>query len=151
MTNGKIMITAGLLCLLLAAPGRASDELLSIVLEEQQAFEQGDCDKVESLLHEDITFYANGKKMTREQVGNFCRSIPRPFGAGRAPLADTTTPYVLSETSGYTVRDFLWQGKNDRVVHEVVTKVWRKDDSGWKMIHFQSTVVPERTRSQQGP
>ena len=101
----------GLLLLLVSAAAHSSDELLAVVEEEQQAFKDGDCDKVESMLAEDVTFYANSRKMTREQVGNFCRSIKRPFGAGRDPIEDTITPYLLtqiwairSEISGGTTR-----------------------------------------------
>jgi len=131
---------------MLAAESRSSDELLAVVLEEQKAFEEGDCDKVESLISEEVTFYANTRKMSRERVGNFCRSIKRPFGAGRSPVEDTITPYRISDKLGYTVRDFRWQDENNRVVHEVVTKIWRKGENGWKMIHFHSTVMPEKEK-----
>jgi hypothetical protein len=117
-------------------------------MAEQQAFEEGDCDKVESMLAEDLTFYANGRRMSREQVGNFCRTIKRPFGAGRAPIEDTTTPYLVSERLGYTVRDFRWHDENGRVMREGVTKIWSRGDQGWQIMHFQSTVVPERGKKQ---
>jgi hypothetical protein len=117
-------------------------------MAEQQAFEEGDCDKVESMLAEDLTFYANGRRMSRELVGNFCRTIKRPFGAGRAPIEDTTTPYLVSERLGYTVRDFRWHDENGRVMREVVTKIWSRGDQGWQIMHFQSTVVPERGKKQ---
>ena len=115
-----------------------------MVETEQQAFKDGDCEKVESMLADDVTFFANNRKMTREQVGNFCRSIKRPFGAGRDPIEDTITPFLLTENLGYTVRDFRWHNENERVIHEVVTKIWAKEEDGWKMIHFQSTVLPEK-------
>ncbi len=133
-------------CLLpaLASVTHADDELRTVVQGEQKAFEEGDCDKVISLMSEDITFYANSRKMSRAQVDKFCRSIPRPFGAGKAPISDTLTPYRVGENLGYTVRDFRWEDKNNRVIHEIVTKIWRKSDTGWSMVHFQSTVVPEQ-------
>ena len=139
-----------LFSLLFSTVAQSSDDLLAAVEEEQEAFEEGDCDKVESMMAEDITFYANGRKMSREQVGRFCRSIKRPFGAGRAPIEDETTPYLIDEDLGYTVRDFWWHDESERIVHEVVTKIWAKDEDGWKMIHFQSTVMPEK-RSRRQP
>ncbi len=142
------IISIGLFLLLFTATANASDELLAVVMDEQDAFKEGDCDKVESLMAEDITFYANSRKMSREQVGRFCRSIKRPFGAGRDSIEDTITPHRISETLGYTVRDFRWYDKNEKIVHEVVTKIWRKDADGWKMIHFQSTVMPEEDKKQ---
>lgn len=138
----------GLFLLLYAAVAYSSEELLAVVMAEQEAFEEGDCDKVESMLAEDLTFYANGRRMSREQVGKFCRTIKRPFGAGRDPIEDTTTPYMVSEDLGYTVRDFRWQAENGRIVHEVVTKIWSRGEQGWQIIHFQSTVVPERGKTQ---
>ena len=144
----NFFISIGLLSLLFAEPASPSGELLAVVTEEQSAFEEGDCDKVESMIAEDVTFYANSRKMSRAQVGNFCRSIKRPFGAGRAPIEDTITPYLIGENLGYTIRDFRWQDENERVVHEVVTKIWSKGENGWEMIHFQSTVMPEKRKSQ---
>lgn len=146
MNNSTASIS--LILLLFSAAANSSDELLAVVTEEQDAFKEGNCEKVESLMAEDITFYANSRKMSREQVGRFCRSIKRPFGSGRDSIEDTITPHRISETLGYTVRDFRWYDKNENVVHEVVTKIWRKDDSGWKMIHFQSTVMPEEEKKQ---
>ena len=134
--------------LLFAAAAHSSEELLAVVMAEQEAFKDGDCDKVESMLAEDVTFYANGRRMSREQVGKFCRTIKRPFGAGRAPIEDTTTPYLISEDLGYTVRDFSWHDKDERVMREVVTKIWARGEQGWQIIHFQSTVVPDRGKKQ---
>ena len=144
----NLLVSIGILSVFFAETALPSNELLSVVKEEQGAFEQGDCDKVESMIAQDVTFYANGRKMNREQVGKFCRSIKRPFGAGRAPIEDTVTPYLIDENLGYTIRDFRWQDENQRVVHEVVTKIWSKGENGWKMIHFQSTVMPEKPKNQ---
>jgi len=119
-----------------------AEEILTAAQEEQEAFRDGDCDKVESMISKDVTFYANGRKMSYEQIGNFCRSVPRPFGAGRSPIDDRTTPYIINNELGYTVRDFRWHDKNERVIHEVVTKIWANSEQGWRIIHFQSTVVP---------
>ncbi len=137
-------IPFGLVLLLMAAFAHSSDELLAVAHEEQEAFREGDCDKVLSLMAEDITFYTNSRKMSREQIGKFCRSMERPFSAGRTPISDTITPYKVSETLGYTVREFRFHNKDDRVVQETVTKIWLKGEDGWKMIHFQATVLPQR-------
>jgi hypothetical protein len=139
----RSVLIVGLLTVLIAVDARSSDELLAVAMEEQKAFSGGDCDKIESLMDKEITFYANGRRMTHEQVGNFCRAIKRPFGSGRSPIEDKITPFRVSETLGYTVRDFRWENRDNEVVHEVVTKIWRKSEDGWKMIHFQSTVQSE--------
>ncbi|MEQ9561609.1 MAG: hypothetical protein RLN69_03750, partial [Woeseiaceae bacterium] len=108
------VFSAGLVLLLFAAAAQSSDELLAVVLEEQEAFKEGDCDKVQAMMARDITFYANSRKMSREQVVGFCRSIKRPFGAGRDPIEDIITPFLINDDLGYTVRDFRWQDENDR-------------------------------------
>ena len=136
------------LALTLIAPTAlgSTDELLQAVMIEQQAFEDGECDKLLTILDEDVTFYANGQRWSHAQVGKFCRNIKRPFGAGRAPIEDTVTPYLVTPEHGYTVRNFLWEDAQDNKMREVVTKVWRKQDGEWNILHFQSTVVPERPR-----
>lgn len=139
----KLILVFGLLAVFSMAEADVSNDVLAAAEEEQAAFKEGDCDKAVTLIDKDITFYANGRKMSHEQIGNFCRAIKRPFGDGRDPIEDTITPYEISENLGYTVRDFRWADKNGQVVHEVVTKIWQKKEGGWKMIHFQSTVQPE--------
>ena len=69
------------------------------------------------------TFYANCRRMSRAQVSEFCRTIKRPFGAGRAPIEDTIAPHVVDENLGYTVRDSRWHDKNERVMRKGVTKI----------------------------
>jgi len=137
------ILIVGLLMVLFAVDAQSSDELLAVAMEEQKAFKEGDCNKIESLIDTEVTFYVNGRRMTHEQVGSFCRAIKRPFGSGRSPIEDTITPYRISETLGYTVRDFRWTNADKLVIHEVVTKIWLKGEDGWKIIHFQSTVMPE--------
>ena len=52
------------LALTLIAPTAlgSTDELLQAVMIEQQAFEDGECDKLLTILDEDVTFYANGQR-----------------------------------------------------------------------------------------
>ena len=64
----NFFISIGLLSLLFAEPASPSGELLAVVTEEQSAFEEGDCDKVESMIAEDVTFYANSRKMSRAPI-----------------------------------------------------------------------------------
>lgn len=139
----RLLLLFCLLPTVIAAEPLSSNDLLAAVLEEQKAFKDGDCDKVASFIDENVTFYANSRKMSRNQVVNFCKVIERPFGAGRDPIQDTVTPYRVSAEIGYTVRDFKWADSNDQVVHEIVTKIWQMKKGHWKMIHFQSTVLPK--------
>ena len=129
-----LILIVSLSTVLFTVDAQSSDELLAVALEQQNAFKEGDCNKIESLMDKEVTFYANGRRMTHEQVGNFCKTIKRPFGSGRPPINDTTTPYRISETLGYTVRDFRWTNSDDQVIHEIVTKIWLKSEGSWKII-----------------
>ena len=61
--------------------------------------------------------------------------IPRPF----PETGDKQTRIVpMSRDAAYIVRTMRFPG-TPRV--EVVTKIWRRRADGWKMVHFQSTVV----------
>ena len=139
----KFFLLFGLLPTIVLAGSLPADDLLAVALAEQEAFKEGDCNKVASLVDEEVTFYANSRKMSHDQVVNFCKMIKRPFGAGRSPIKDIVTPYRLSANLGYTVRDFTWVDSNEQVMHEIVTKIWQKKAGSWKMIHFQSTVLPD--------
>jgi hypothetical protein len=97
---------------------------------------------------EEVTFYANGQRMSPAQVGECCRTAKRPFGAGRALIEDTTTPYLVSENLGYTVRNFRWHDKNERVMREVVSKIWSKGDHGWQIVHLQATLLPNGVKQE---
>lgn len=113
----------------------AREQLTEVDRAEQEAFVEGDCEELLDLLADDISFHLNGRKLTKDAVGNFCRRVPRPFpetGEKRTRIE------VLSPDAGYVVRTMDFPG-TPRV--EVVTKIWRKRADGWKMVHFQSTVT----------
>ena len=99
------------------------------------SFVAGNCEELLDLLADDISFYANGREMTKDAVGVFCRRIPRPFpGAGE----ERTRVQVVGPDAGYVVKTMTFPGTSRA---EVVTKIWRKSADGWKMEHFQSTVT----------
>lgn len=139
----KYILILGLLPALVVAETQSFDDLLAAAKGEQEAFKKGDCDRVAAAIDVAATFYMNGRKSNREQVVTFCRNIKRPFGAGRSPIEDVLTPYKINDSLGYTVRDFRWENADNQIMHEVVTKIWRRTEGVWRVIHFQSTVVPE--------
>ena len=113
----------------------AQRELEEMDRREQAAFIAGDCDAVLDLMSDDVSFYANGREMTKEAVGAFCRRIPRPFPQA---AESETVIRALAPDAGYVLRTLAFPGSS-RV--EVVTKIWTKGPEGWKMEHFQSTVT----------
>ena len=128
---------------LIAAPGFgdppefevAHQELVEMNRLEQKAFVEGECEELLDLLADGISFYVNGRKMTKDAVGIFCERIPRPFpGSGE----EQTQVHAVSPNAGYVVKTMTFPG-TPRV--EVVTKIWSKGPDGWKMRHFQSTVT----------
>jgi hypothetical protein len=50
---------------------------------------------------------------------------------------------MISADGGYVVKVMTFPGSN-RI--EVVTKVWRRGASGWRMVHLQSTVTDLKPR-----
>ncbi len=105
---------------------------------EQAAFETGDCETLISFFDDSVSFYANGNKApSKEMIASFCKNIPRPFKNKSDKILLEVFP--LSENTGYTVRTFWGKEEPSKIV-EVVTKIWKKTDSKWKIIHFQSTV-----------
>ena len=105
---------------------------------EQEAFVEGDCDGLLAMLHEDVSFDVNGRKMPRAAVGEFCTRIPRPF-PGAAEVETSIEP--VGAGAGYVVKVMSFPG-TPKV--EVVTKIWKRGNDGWKIVHFQSTVMPPR-------
>tara|TARA_R110002073_G_scaffold279026_1_gene442831 strand:+ start:70811 stop:71272 length:462 start_codon:yes stop_codon:yes gene_type:complete len=113
-------------------------ELKEAALKEQNAFKKGDCDQVLSLMENDITFLANGRKVPSKQiVGKFCNSIPRPF---KTALIDKLDIYPLTNESGYTIRTLEYPNDEETKMQEYVTKIWRKANGKWKISHLHSTV-----------
>ncbi len=70
-------------------------------------------------------------------IAQFCKNISRPFKNKSNNIELEINP--LSENSGYTVRTFRSQEETSKII-EVVTKIWKKVDGSWKIVHFQSTV-----------
>lgn len=118
----------------------AHQELVELNRLEQERFISGDCDGLIELLSEDISFYANGRKLTRDGVGQLCARMPRPFSKTGE---ETTQIHMISADGGYVVKVMTFPG-SDRI--EVVTKVWRRGASGWRMVHLQSTVTDLKPR-----
>lgn len=113
-------------------------EIELAVAKEQKAFKNGDCDTVLSMMDDNITFLANGNKVPSKQViGKFCNSMSRPF---KTPLADTIEVFPLNSTSAYTIRTLEFSKDENTNMHELVTKIWKKTDGIWKIMHLHSTV-----------
>ncbi|GAA0871981.1 hypothetical protein GCM10009117_11270 [Gangjinia marincola] len=113
-------------------------EIKNAALLEQEAFKNGNCEKVLSLMSDDITFLANGKKVpSKKVVEKFCNSIPRPF---KTATVDKLEIYPLNETTGYVIRTLEYPKNETIKMSEYVTKIWTKIDGEWKITHLHSTV-----------
>ncbi len=111
--------------------------ITNAALKEQQAFKEGDCDTVLSLMEEEITFLANGRRVpSKEVVGKFCNSLKRPF---KPAEVDELVIYPLTENSGYSIRSFEYT-VDEKKTMEFVTKIWRRTEGIWKITHLHSTV-----------
>ena len=115
---------------------QAKAAIEAMALKEQQAFKNGDCDTVLSLMEEEITFLANGRRVPSKQVvGKFCNSLKRPF---KPAEVDELVIYPLTDHSGYTIRTLEYT-VNEKKTKEFVTKIWRKKEGAWKITHLHST------------
>ena len=114
------------------------EEIKRITLVEIEAFKTGDCDKAISFMDENITFYGNGRKApSKEFIKAFCFRITRPF---EKPSSVDTKYYPLSPNSAYVIRTMEFAKDNKVYKKEIVTKVWKKGESGWKIMHLHSTI-----------
>lgn len=113
-------------------------EINKAAMEEQNAFKNGDCDRVLNFMETDITFLANGHKtQSKKMIEKFCKSIPRPF---KDSLLDSLNIYPLTLDTGYAVRTLEYMNDDGTKTQEYVTKIWRKNDGRWKIAHLHSTV-----------
>ncbi len=113
-------------------------EIKEIALTEQEAFKNGDCNTVVSLMADDISFFANGRAVpSKAIVEKFCNSIPRPFQELTYENLDIV---ALNPNTGYVVRILEFDKDEQTKIKEIVTKIWNKTESGWKMVHLHSTV-----------
>ncbi|HBR53613.1 MAG TPA: hypothetical protein DEA82_05260 [Flavobacteriaceae bacterium] len=112
-------------------------EIELAVAKEQNAFKNGDCDTVLSMMDDDITFLANGNKVpSKHIISKFCNSMPRPF---KTPLSDNIEVFPLTNTSAYTIRTLEFSKDDTANIQELVTKIWKKTDGIWKITHLHST------------
>lgn len=113
-------------------------EIKKAVMQEQNAFRNGDCETVLARMDNDITFLANGRRApSKEMIGNFCNSVKRPF---KTPLLDTLDIYPLSNDTAYTIRTVEFLKDETTKIEEFVTKIWKKNQGEWKITHLHSTV-----------
>lgn len=113
-------------------------EIKQLTHIEIEAFKTGDCDRAIAFMDNNITFYGNGRKAaSKEKIKAFCFGLARPF---EKPSSVNTTYFPLSENSAYVVRTMEFS-KNDTVYKkEIVTKIWKKSNGEWKIIHLHSTI-----------
>ncbi len=113
-------------------------EIQEIVLKEQEAFKNGDCNQVLALMEDDITFLANGRRApSKDIIGKFCRSIPRPF---KTATFDKLDVYALTNETAYAIRTLEYPNDEKTKMQEYVTKIWKKTNGQWKISHLHSTV-----------
>ena len=113
-------------------------ELERITELEIEAFKNGDCDTAINFMADNITFYGNGRKVdSKETIRNFCKRLTRPF---EKPSSIETKFYPLDSKSAYVVRIMEFAENNKIYKKEIVTKIWKKMNANWKIVHLHSTI-----------
>ncbi len=114
-------------------------EVKEVTLKEQEAFKNGDCDTVMSLMADNITFHANGRPaVPKSVVERFCYNIPRPF---QKASKQNLSVYPLNKDVAYVVRTLEYDKNEEVKISETVTKIWNRIDGKWMMVHLQSTII----------
>lgn len=121
-----------------------SAEIQALQDQRNQAFVEGDCERVVELFDESVTFYTRGRHVPSLQaVLNFCRQVERPFSEA---AVRRTRINALSENAAYIIQNFEFP--SDRadgdivMMHEVITSIWSKGRDGWKVVHFHVSIDP---------
>ena len=113
-------------------------EIMALSEQEINAFRSGDCQTMIDFLADDVSFYANGNKAPgKEMIFGFCKRIARPF---ETPSKLETEYFPISEHSAYVVRIMEFSKDDNVYKKEIVTKIWVKGESGWKIVHLHSTI-----------
>ena len=119
-------------------------EVKEMTLIEQEAFKNGDCDTVMSLMADNITFHANGRPSPPKSViERFCHNIPRPF---EKASKQNLSVYPLNKDAAYVIRTMEYDKNEEVKISETVTKIWNRIDGKWRMVHLQSTIkeIPKK-------
>jgi hypothetical protein len=114
-------------------------EIIEVSEKEINAFKTGDCQTLDGFIDEDATLYLNGRKApSKKMLIGFCNQIERPF---EKPSMIGMEYLPISDSSAYVIRTMEFS-KNEKVYKkEVVTKIWVKGGSGWKIVHLHSTIT----------
>ena len=120
---------------------KVKSELEEVSAKEINAFKTGDCDALDSFIDDKATLYMNGRKVPgKKMLISFCERIPRPF---EKPSLIKMEYLPLSTHSGYVIRTMEFSKDEQVYKKEIVTKIWLKGNSGWKIVHLHSTIKEE--------
>jgi hypothetical protein len=114
-------------------------EIIELSEKEINAFKSGDCQTLDGFIDANATLYLNGRKApSKKMLVDFCQKVERPF---EKPSFIGMEYLPLSDNSAYVVRTMEFS-KNEKVYKkEIVTKIWVKGSTGWKITHLHSTIT----------
>ncbi|MBW2938063.1 hypothetical protein KXJ69_08090 [Aureisphaera sp. CAU 1614] len=135
-------LTTGSISCLSAQENNLKDvesEIIEVSEKEINAFKNGDCETLDGFIDENATLYLNGRKAPNKNILiGFCNQIERPF---EKPSFVGMEYLPISDSSAYVIRTMEFS-KNEKVYKkEIVTKIWFKGSSGWKIVHLHSTIT----------
>jgi uncharacterized protein (TIGR02246 family) len=110
-------------------------EIDALEARRAEAFVSGDCDTVLSFFDGDGVFFIRGRQLpSRQAILHTCRAVPRPFPTAGVQQNEV---HVLSPDTAYSVQAFsLPEARN-----EVVSKVWKRFDDGWRIVHLHVSIT----------
>lgn len=115
------------------------NEITTVSEKEINAFKMGDCQTLGNFIDDNATLFLNGKRAPgKKMLIGFCRNIERPF----EKASKVEMEYIpISYNSAYVIRTMEFS-KNEKIYkREIVTKIWVRGESGWKIVHLHSTIT----------
>jgi len=104
---------------------------------EIEAFKNGDCNQLSEYIDDDVSIFLNGRKGSKKKLIGFCRMVERPF---EKPSHVDMEYIPISAESGYVLRTMEFSKDGVMYKNELVTKLWMKKESGWKIVHIHTTI-----------
>jgi ketosteroid isomerase-like protein len=126
------------------------DTVIALDRAMNHAVDSLDCAKGMSYIADQPpVFFSNGHAvMTRSELLDLCQKMDAPrSGAEFDP--DTVVAYVLGPDAAYVVHrgQYTVHLKNGATRDErlLMTTIWQRSDSGWRMVHLHESGIPDTT------
>lgn len=92
----------------------------------------GDCDESNSMVHEGILFYENGRQFTYQNILEYCA-----YGKPKQPYETFSKQYLIKPDVGFDYVDQYYVNSEQDTLREVSSRIWEKNSNGWVVTYMQ--------------